>query len=734
MSENQRRPHIGLKPKGIKKTRPWIVEENEGEERPIFTSNTEELKENLTTVKNNKVIRDKENDIFIEKEYYFIIELFNKISWTETQRELKKLPIKIKEIIDETTIKVKLNKMDYDNFYEALSNLNQIIKNIKQININDKINVLLFKEISENTEAECKITLELYDINKGIDIDDYQIIENYLFKYIIKNDGNIEKIFESEHDVLYSIKIKNRNILQISRLLDSITWIDKDIEITLIDNLGGEKLNFIETSPIIAKDSTNLFNICIIDSGIFSQHNRFSGLISSTFDLLTNNYLPCSDNIPHGTCVSGFAIYGENPSTTVDPSAKIIMIKNYDRNGIQYLNSLSAITNSIERYRNQFKIMNLSFGSTTPNPSYTRALDSIIFRNKIITVVSAGNLTLREIQQSLQNGETYPSYLIKYPIYFPGDCHNAITVGGCTHISSNLAPSDAPAPFTKTNPFSTLVKPDVLALSGNLQIIDGAFNIDGQNLGLRSLSNNGNFIERHGTSFSAPIVANMIAQLMSKLGITNPALLKAILLNSTSFLRDGNYYFDSNMQGFGKPNLEYALFSNIWRCCYLMEGECNISRRNILDRYEIWFPEKADMLEVTLVCEKSETIYRNRVNDYVQFRIHHRPGTSSRTYLESILGNVKCFNTFKGEYFVERGSRGKWSLDIIPNFSQKELFDLKMRYGCVVTVKDSTKKNNIWDLINTDWLEELLGENAVDEQTQNIGLLRPIIVEPRLPT
>ena len=104
-------------------------------------------------------------------------------------------------------------------------------------------------------------------------------------------------------------------------------------------------------------------------------------------------------------------------------------------------------------------------------------------------------------------------------------------------------------------------------------------------------------------------------------------------------------------------------------------------------------------------------------------------GLSGYTGLTTLMGESNCFNTYKGEYLVQRGSRGLWQVEIVPRFSSRYYMNLKMRYGCVVTVKDSTRKRNVWDLIYEDWLEPIIGEYIRSDEEQSMGLLIPQIIQ-----
>ena len=727
LSESNRRPHIGLKPRRYKKT-PYIPpsdETKEGEEGEFLSSDSGALQAITTKIHDEKYEREEKNKIKIEDDFYFIVELFDNVLWRNTYEKLQTLPFKIKEIIDENRIKVKLNRRDYEEFYYSLVELNDFIKDIKQIDIYDKISRDLYNELKEKEYDEGDYTVELFDMNKS---ENFEMFESNLISYISEIKAEINKIYESEYDTLYSINLVNKELIKMVDTLDSITRVEKEPETFLY--YDEEELNFIETDLVRSEPNDEIEKVCIIDSGINRNHSKFNGIIVDTFDFSFNSQIPCNDTIPHGSCVAGFCAYGDSPISTPRPTASIIMLKNYVDRHTRILDNLVAIQRAIQMFGEKFKILNLSFGSRGPHTTYSRALDQIAYRNKLVTITSAGNIPPPSIESSLHRGLVYPDYIRNYSIHFPGDCRNIITVGGCTNVASNLAPINAPSPFTKSNSLSSIVKPDVCAYAGNLAVQGNPQSLISQGYGIMATSNlQSNYVEKSGTSFSASIISNFIARLINSLKIENPALLKALLLSSCSpLLNPRGIPYDTNIQGFGKPSLEKALFSHAWRCNYLLEGEFNSRNPWHRDRYNIWFPPGADTLEVVLVCQKSETLYRKESLDYVRFRVHSRAGTSGYTSLSTLLGDRKCFNTYKGTYNVQRGSRGLWQVEIVPRFSSRYYLNLNMRYGAVVSAIDGSQTHNVWNPIYDDYLIPIVGEYVRPEDEQSMGGLVPTII------
>jgi hypothetical protein len=207
-----------------------------------------------------------------------------------------------------------------------------------------------------------------------------------------------------------------------------------------------------------------LQTIVAIDTGMNPNHSRLRPNIAGTFDNGSGTISPCIDNVGHGSCVSGLAIFGAEYVSNFRPSAKIAMIKNFELDASGRVdeideNTIGVISDTIARYRFNSRILNLSFNCESPNPSLTRALDEIAFANDHIIVVSSGNIQTRTIDAFLDAGQQYPDYLRNQVVYFPADCRNVITVGGHTLCDSNLVPRDCPAPFSKCGLSEYVIKP-----------------------------------------------------------------------------------------------------------------------------------------------------------------------------------------------------------------------------------------------------------------------------------
>jgi hypothetical protein len=486
--------------------------------------------------------------------------------------------------------------------------------------------------------------------------------------------------------------------------IDSIIYIAKvpQIDLTKFDiKMPIQLSSAVPLNPANeSEDISKLQSIVIIDSGINSNHNRLNRYIDGTFDFLYNKPGPCLDNTGHGSGVAGLAIYGGDLRNNLVPSAKVIMVKNFDITGIINQDIISIIRKTIQEYRFTSRVMNLSFNASSPNLSLTKALDEIAFLSDYLVVVSAGNIKEEDISAFLDLGIGYPNYIHRNVVYFPADCRNVVTVGGHTEHPSNFVAKDCPSPFTKSGFALERLKPETMAPGGNYecQLINGANTVlPIQGLGIISASNTGNQqVEGWGTSFSSPIVANAAAQIIEQRVDFSPFLVKALLISSCRSMSNTNHggKFSQLIQGFGKLDKIFAIYSLEWRVCFLLQGEFDSNSPNMVHHYTFFFPDQADRLEITSVCGKQRTGHSQENNEYILLKFK-RPGVPTKTPMKRgiLVGAKKCCCANKKTIKIERANRGEWGVDVYPHFCKLQ-FNQKIKYGIVIAVS-SSKGNDV---------------------------------------
>lgn len=642
---------------------------------------------------------------------HFVLELSDNIAWRPIFNSIERLGLSIVEYVNEKTVRVSLNKNEYDSFLSNLKENHKYIQNIREIGLFEKIDGALYEEITKNPEEKNQISIEFSNVSG---VENVELIEEALQAWIEKRDyGTLKRSYLSDNILLLSGLLVNKSIAVIVNEVEALSCVAKIPRMELEELYGKTPLELSSIVPLgeTAEDQTQEFlnTIMIIDTGINRDHKLLHNYIEGTFDYTTRKSDPCTDTKGHGSSVAGLAIYGDDLREVHTPSAKVIMIKNFDETGEINRDIIEVITETIDNHRFASKVLNLSFNARGPNPSLTKALDEIVFLSDCIATVSAGNIGAKTIASYLDSGMSYPEYINNHIVLFPADCRNVITVGSYTAQSSNLAPSNCPSPFTRSSFSKNVIKPEVIAPGGNLELSitsDGSSVFEKQGLGICSTSHvDDQQVEKIGTSFSSPIVANIAASIIQRRMDLSAFLVKAVLISSCDQMNNpkSNSAFSEMFQGFGKVNKARAVYSQDWRACYLMQGDFDSKNPDVYHRYLFLFPKQANYLDITAVCGKQRTGHNQEMDEYIRLSFK-RPGLRDVTSLKkgARIGSRKCNCTYRERLPIERGSVGVWRVDVFPHFSKLPVHQ-KIKYGIVIAVS-SSKNNDVYSAI-MKWVE-----------------------------
>lgn len=252
------------------------------------------------------------------------------------------------------------------------------------------------------------------------------------------------------------------------------------------------------------------------------------------------------------------------------------------------------------------RVFNLSIGAedgySGPHVSLvTEALDALIRELGIVVVLAAGNQPLHTALMEMDSGghvlTDYPKYTLgdHARVSEPAPAALALTVG-------SLARSDAPqtpdgrvrvgdraiartnelSPFSRTGPGAyKAVKPDVVEFGGNWVLNDSG-QIDLVNAGVATVSlGDGRgrlFSVTAGTSFAAPRVARLAADIWSRYPDASANLVRAFLGIAARIPREIEAQFQTDAErlraaGFGRPIPELAVDSDVNRVVMYFDGE-----------------------------------------------------------------------------------------------------------------------------------------------------------------
>ncbi len=470
--------------------------------------------------------------------------------------------------------------------------------------------------------------------------------------------------------------------------------------------------------------------VAVIDSGTFANQ-LFGSLILDREDFVND---AAQEDLSHGTFVAGRTIFGNDIENQVrvlrrlKAKTRVLDVKVLKKLPSSDNEILTAIKSIIANPKySDIKVFNLSLNNDADTSLkdgrksfFTRELDSIAYKHGLLIVVTAGN------QRNVSLG--YPACLYdpKSLITSPGDIVNGFSVGSIadTHSSRALALINEPSPFTRVG-LPGCKKPDLVHFGGNL---DQFGNYSG--IGVKSLStNHGKISENVGTSFAAPLVSSIAAQIyayLKSVGINSIDLSKALLLHSASYdlpLGSQVSYQDLHRTvGFGVPDIDKALNCAQAAATFFYTGkiEAKKSDKNEVKEYKhkIKFaipPElvgrgkkikvKGTLVYTPLISEVGNVDYT--LAD-VEVNLHYlnSRGTDKSAGLTSDSGDNRTkWNTVKSfEKTISSYKEGDWEIWLnLTTRGKADVKDYTQEYALVVTVEDATpdmsKRINLHQII-----------------------------------
>lgn len=318
-------------------------------------------------------------------------------------------------------------------------------------------------------------------------------------------------------------------------------------------------------------------SVCVIDSGIQEGH----ALLQAGIDQAASHcFLPgmaanaVADEVApggHGTRVAGAIAYGENVPAAGSPqlpfwiqNARVLNAQNAMP---VELFPPEAIRKVVERYNDgprQTRIFNHSINAhgycrLRYMSSWAAEIDQLCHERDVLIVQSAGNLSLQGavpmlgIADHLAAGRDYPLYLDENSsrVANPGQSLQALTVGSIAYDVAEQGGwrtfamhAEAPSAFSRTGPgIWKVIKPEVVEYGGDAvrtnnvpPDVQGGGRIAAAcpNLVRSTLHATGPAADRDdaGTSYAAPKVARIAAQLQRVLPAEPALLYRALIVQS----------------------------------------------------------------------------------------------------------------------------------------------------------------------------------------------------------
>lgn len=282
----------------------------------------------------------------------------------------------------------------------------------------------------------------------------------------------------------------------------------------------------------------------------------------------------------HGSFVSGLVVHARKLNHSDDRfplcSARIVDVVALGKNGTTEDKLISSLEQALEKHKH-VKVWNLSLGTERCVADRTFsdlsvALDRLQDEYGVTFVVAAGNYRIPPFRgwppDDLGEADR---------VCAPADSVRAVVVGAVAHRdhSSARVKAGQPSPFSRRGPGPLyLPKPELSHVGGNCNSSGGSSQI-----GVLSLDGKGNVAEDVGTSYAAPLVSSLVANVNHRLLGDSSRLLGRALLVHSAALRGGK--IDPQLlryQGFGMPpNLDVILGCDPWQCSMIFELEIHPS-------------------------------------------------------------------------------------------------------------------------------------------------------------
>ena len=377
----------------------------------------------------------------------------------------------------------------------------------------------------------------------------------------------------------------------------------------------------------------DLAGIVVADSGVMTGHPALAPAIGDAQSFVSGD--DRSEDLDetaggHGTAVAGIAAYGDIGARIETrrfvPTAAIfsgrILTRSLEYDPEQLLeHQLEGLVDYFVKTYPNIRIVNLSIGNLNNvfdgghQSTLAAAIDELAYRfrdQELLFVVATGNYEDPTGEEAFSG---YPGYLLRDEarLIEPATSALAITVGGVAY-GPGTDPQDLrrdgterlvaqnrgwPSPFTRVGlGVNDAVKPEVVDFAGDIRFERGrTIRRPAQHAGLPSTSKSfahpdGQLFRTvAGTSYSAPRVANLAAQLYGDFPSASSNLIRALIAESAEIPTDrppelirSNRDDDVlRIYGYGIPDYERARFSAENEVLLLSEGEIELDSFQVFE-------------------------------------------------------------------------------------------------------------------------------------------------------
>lgn len=389
----------------------------------------------------------------------------------------------------------------------------------------------------------------------------------------------------------------------------------------------------------------------VIDSGIQENHKLLENAINGSIshiptDSSTADYVKPNG---HGTRVAGAVLYPEGISHLISPYRLPVFIRN-----LRVLDGSSALLHkypadlieTIVQKNPDCELFNLSISSKAGfrkkhMSSWASTIDELTYYEEVLFILVSGNLYRDTIRQYLLNGLSYPDYLHEAycRIANPGQSAFGITVGSVNQSDFedndwvSLGKRDEVSAFSRIGlGIWDMVKPDVVEYGGGLVVSKNSLKLVNVKSELspeltRSTLHKGPAFSKDevGTSFAAPKVTHILAQLKKIYPGKNNNLLRALLIQGTRL--PGRHFLQPSVDslryfGYGLPSIDRVTRNTDHRVTFYNTAEIKAEQAHV---YKLDIPEELRrpedeydiLIEITLAYTSKVRRTRQRLKSYL---------------------------------------------------------------------------------------------------------------------
>lgn len=462
--------------------------------------------------------------------------------------------------------------------------------------------------------------------------------------------GKIESsIIELEDSFGCKISISGKGLKD---LVINYPYVFEVTEVETISGITSKETSTFDFDVEILPPASDAPEIGIIDSGIMENHKYLEFAIKKEKSKsYVRDDFSVDDKVEeggHGTKVAGALLYPNGISTLSTEYTLPFFVRNLrvlnNQNKLEH-QFPAELMEKIIHDNPECTIFNLSICS---NSSFRKKhmslwaamLDKLIHEKKVLFITSTGNITRRVIKYYLDSGWLYPNYLSEpyCGLANPAQSSFSIVVGSVNHLTLDTDEWASMGCENEVAAYSRIgsgiwghIKPDVVEYGGGMQLSKNGQNLisnkDTSIELLRSTISGGSAFSKEsvGTSYAAPKVAHVVAELSKLYNGEDINLIRALLVQGA---RLPIKYFHNPTKlsiqhfGYGIPSLKRVTENTEHRITFYNTNQIRAEEGQI---YSLKIPEELRsqgeeyqiLIEVSLAYTAKNRRTRQRTKSYL---------------------------------------------------------------------------------------------------------------------